>query len=347
MNSYVIDSKVIKSDYTLDLINLQFAKSIKELEHFSIRKVLRTFFYGSEIIKKILSMKPDLVYFSIAPKGFAFYRDASYVFLIKLLNRKIVFHLHGKGIKKNIENNYFKKSLYKWVLKNTYVICLSETLSNDIAEVYKGVPFIVNNGIRTQTFRRCEQIAIDKPLLQILYLSNYIKNKGILILVEALGILKTKGYNFNARLVGAPSNVTIKMLEEYIIAQDLAANVKVVGPLHGDDKYLEFQNADIFVFPTYNDAFPLVTLEAMQYGLPVISTYEGSIPEIVINNETGFLVEKQNPQMLADKIAVLLENKELRTAMGKRGYERFTNNFALQHFEYNLHRTFQKIFAES
>ena len=347
MNSNVINSEEIKSNYTIDLINLQFAKSIKELEQFSILKVLRAIFYGFEIVKKVLIKKPDLVYFSLAPKGFAFYRDAYYVFLIKMLNRKIVFHLHGKGIKKNIENNFIKKNLYKRVFKNTQVICLSETLSKDIADVYQGTPFIVHNGIREQPFRRCAQTSINKPVPQILYLSNYIKNKGILILIEALGILKNKGYDFTARFVGAPSNVSIELLENLLNDLNLTARVKIIGPLHGDDKYLEFQNADIFVFPTYNDAFPLVTLEAMQFSLPVISTYEGSIPDIVINNQTGFLVEKENSRMLAEKIAVLLEDKELRTKMGERGYERFINNFTLRHFESSLQRAFEKILAAS
>ena len=81
----------------------------------------------------------------------------------------------------------------------------------------------------------------------------------------------------------------------------------------------------------------------MQFGLPVISTFEGSIPEIVINNETGFLVESQNAQMLADKIAILLKDKNLRIEMGKKGYERFINNYTLNHFENSMNNIFQTI----
>jgi glycosyltransferase involved in cell wall biosynthesis len=81
----------------------------------------------------------------------------------------------------------------------------------------------------------------------------------------------------------------------------------------------------------------------MQFGLPVISTFEGSIPDIVINNETGFLVETQNAQMLAEKIAILLKDKDLRIEMGKKGYERFINNYTLNHFENSMNKTFWKI----
>ena len=81
----------------------------------------------------------------------------------------------------------------------------------------------------------------------------------------------------------------------------------------------------------------------MQFSLPVISTYEGGIPEIVIDNETGFLVETKNADMLADKIAILLKDKDLRIEMGKKGYKRFMNNYSLNHFENNMNRTFHTI----
>ena len=61
----------------------------------------------------------------------------------------------------------------------------------------------------------------------------------------------------------------------------------------------------------------------MQFSLPVISTSEGSTPHIVINNETVFLVDKQNENMLAEKIDILLNYEKIRMSMGQKGYERF------------------------
>ena len=56
----------------------------------------------------------------------------------------------------------------------------------------------------------------------------------------------------------------------------------------------------------------------MQFSLPVISTFEGGIPEIVIDGETGFLVETQNAKMLSEKIAILLKDKDLRLKWEKK-----------------------------
>jgi len=342
MNSHVINSEVLRRNFTLDIVNLQFAKSINGLEKFSLLKVYKALSYGFAIAKIVITQSPDLVYFTLVPRGFAFYRDACYVLLLKLFNSKIVFHLHGKGVKNNIEKSFLKKKMYAWVFKNSYVICLSERLSEDISEVHR-LPYIVPNGIKILPKINGIQNRLNKSIVNVLFLSNYIRSKGILVLIDALGILHSQGYLFNARLVGAPADLTIEFLENLIANQGLAEVVKVTGPLYGNDKLAEFQKADIFAFPTYFEAFPLVILEAMQHSLPVVSTLEGGIPEITIDGKTGFLVETQNALMLAEKIAILLKNKNMRIEMGKRGYERFMDKFTINHFENNIHNIFQTI----
>jgi glycosyltransferase involved in cell wall biosynthesis len=262
-----------------------------------------------------------------------------------MLQVKIIFHLHGKGIKKNAANSWFKKKLYKWVFKKTNVICLSKSLIADLANYISSTPYIVPNGIRFQQKLNHFNHSHLESVPQILFLSNYIESKGILILINALNILNQQGFKFNARLVGAPFNLSIEFLENLVLEYHLSELVAVTGPVYDDQKIEEFQRADIFVFPTYyeNEAFPLVILEALQFGLPVISTFEGGIPDIVIDGESGLLVEAQNTTMLAQKIAILLADKNLRTKMGEMGYNRFMNNYTQSHFESNLVRTFRTI----
>ena len=346
MNNYLANSEILKNNFLLSIINLQFSNSINNLKKFSFYKVIKGINYGFEIIKKLRQKKPQIVYLTLVPTGFAFYRDAYYVFLLKFFNTKIILHLHGKGIKENVKNSFIKAQFYKWVFKNTYVICLSDKLSFDIIDVYGIKPYIVANGIEVQTyFKRSQQIRLNK-IPQILYLSNFIKNKGILIFIDALNILKNKGFSFTARVVGAP-NLTTQFLEDYIIKYNLTNHINLIGPLYGEDKFSEYKNADLFVFPTLFEAFGLVNLEAMQFSLPVVSTFEGSIPDIVINNETGFLVDKENAIMLADKIGILLKDEKLRISMGQKGYERFINNYTLSHFENNITETFKDILNSS
>ncbi|MRS03914.1 glycosyltransferase, partial [bacterium] len=181
----------------------------------------------------------------------------------------------------------------------------------------------------------------------ILCLSNYMVEKGIQELINSLELIKLQGNAFQARLVGAPVDLTVEYLKKEIINKDLSDCVEITGPLYGSEKVRELYNADIFVLPSRNEAFPLVILEAMQSGLPVISTFEGGISDMVADKETGFLTDKKNPQLLADKITLLLNDSLLRTEMGNKGLQRFKDNYTLGRFEEKLVNALDHIMAEA
>ena len=341
VNSLVANSEIIKGNYDIDIVNFQFAKSVKGVAKISFRKLVMMVGYTFQIIWKFLSGKPDLVYFTIAPLGVAFYRDAAYVLILKTLGAKLVFHLHAQGIRELTEKSGWNKRLYRMVFKNTRIVCLSERLTADISGVYDAQPFVVPNGIHTREKYKRADHSDNSHTVRILYLSNLFTSKGVLILLEALQSLKKQGYQFEAKFVGAPGDISLESFKNKVEAEDMADCVEVAGPIYGEDKFAEFQQADIFVHPTYYDAFPLVILEAMQFGLPVVSTYEGGIPNMVEHEETGFLVETKNAKMLEEKIAVLLEDINLRTSMGDKGYASFKKNFTVQEFEHNMDRVFK------
>jgi glycosyltransferase involved in cell wall biosynthesis len=344
-NSYLVNSELIQKNYYLNVVNLQFASSMKELKKFTISKIFKAFVYGVEIFKNLVTKKPDLVYFALSPFGYAFYRDAVYVFIFKLFKVKILFHLHGKGIKQETDNSRLKRSIYRRVFRNTNVICQTNSLTKDIENVSTSVPFIVPCGIPVHETSKKSKASGLGNVVRVLYLSNYVKTKGIFELIDALDILRAKGYEFEARLVGAPTDLSVREVAEYIGRKKLQDSIKVIGPKYGDDKYAEFENTDIFVFPTFysNETIGLVNLEAMQYALPIITTTEGGIPEIVINNETGFIIDVRDVIQLAKKLAELIDNEDLRREMGRKGYERFIENYTLDHFVTNIDKTFQDI----
>ena len=107
-----------------------------------------------------------------------------------------------------------------------------------------------------------------------------------------------------------------------------------------------FENPPVLpLFPTFyhNECFSLVLLEAMEHGLPCISTTEGGIPGIVDDGKTGFLVPKHDVAVLADKILLLLNDSVLRSNMGKVGREKFEKEFTLEVFEKRMTRILEHI----
>ena len=156
------------------------------------------------------------------------------------------------------------------------------------------------------------------------------------MLLDACKILKERGYSFMCDFVGGESKEITRIdFEKAICDRGLEKNVLYHGPKYGPEKKYFWTLADIFVFPTYygNECFPLVLLEAMQWKLPIVSTNEGGIPDIIQDNENGFICERKDVNSLVEAIEKLLLNKDLRYNMGIKGNEIYKCKFTLDKFE--------------
>ncbi|HAR62081.1 MAG: glycosyltransferase family 1 protein [Candidatus Margulisiibacteriota bacterium] len=346
MNKIISDSKLINGSFDTRVFPLMFASDISDIGVVSVGKIVKMLICALKLVRTLLADRPDIAYFTLAPAGYAFYRDIIYVFILKIFKLKIIYHLHGKGIKNIISKHKLNKVICKFIFKNVNVICLSDQITYDIQDVYGKKPFIVNNGIvRIIDSNYFEEEKNNRDIkIKILFLSNYEKTKGILDLVDALRILDKKNIDFETVLVGKPTkSISIDYLKEYITNNGLIKKIKISGPQYNDNKNEILKNASIFVFPTYNEAFPLVILEAMQFGLPVVSTFEGAIPEIVDDCKTGFLVRQRDVTLLAEKIEILIKDKDMRIKMGRAGRIKFLEKYTLETFERNMKKIFDEV----
>ncbi len=344
VSQMVNGSLLLQDNFNIKTIPIRYVKNVKDLGVISIKKFVITIFNFFKLLRELIYYRPDLVYFHMSHLGKAFIRDLIFVILVKVFRTKLVYHMHGKGIKNVTDRSKVQKYLYKFVFNNTYVICLSELLVDDIENVFNGKVFIVNNGIPVNEY--LPQKIVQDNFVNVLFLSNLIVNKGILDFIDSLEIIFKKKIKFNAKIIGAEFEITKENIDSILNKKKLSDSVKYLGPLYVEDKTIELINSDIFVFPTYSDCFPLVILESMQLGLPVVSTFEGAIPGIVDDGKTGFLVEKQNPKLLADKLELLIYDKRLRESLGQKAREKFLRNYTLDIFEQNMKAVFDTILFE-
>lgn len=176
----------------------------------------------------------------------------------------------------------------------------------------------------------------QQPTAKILFLSNLIPSKGVYVLLDACRVLKKRGLDFKCDFVGGETKeIDRETFETAVRERGLEGVVCYHGPKYGEEKEAYWHSADVFVFPTFyfNECFPLVLLEAMQWRLPLVSSDEGGIPDIVEDGVNGFVCPRQNVQSLADALEKLITDPTLRQQMGERGYQRYLDLYTLEAFE--------------
>jgi len=310
-----------------------------------IKKILNFIKTYMNVIQSLIRNPPDLCYFALTTTGAAFYKDFLLVGLIKLFRVKLIYHLHNKGVSRN-SSSKIVRIFYRNIFRNVDVILLSKRLYPDIMQyVPETKIFICPNGIcdernlcMTQNVNSHYKNVRKKSVINILFLSNLLESKGIFILMEALAILKQKGIQFRCNIAGSEGDITASRLLDRKENLNLSNEVNYLGKLYGEEKHQLYAESDIFVFPTYypNETFGLVLLEAMSHSLPIISTPEGGIPEVVLDGINGFLVSQRNVVQLANKLELLIKDDKLRLKMGLAGRRKFEKEFTLERFENKL-----------
>lgn len=336
VGNYIKESKLINSSFKTKYIRLGTTNNFEERKKTTIIKIFRFIKINFDSFFSTLFYNPNLVYITLSSKGMGFYKDAFIIVLVKILRKKCVLHFHNKGVSSR-QNKRLDNLLYKLVFHNSEVILLSGHLYSDISNyVSRQNIHICPNGIPIQETINDSKKRNNNEAINILFISNLIISKGIWVLLEACKILKNKDVNFQCTFIGVESEVTREELEEQINLFELKKHVKYVGSKYGDEKKAYLSQTDIFVHPTFNDCFPLVLIEAMQYSLPIVSTWEGGIPDIVEDGKTGFLVKTKDSNELAEKIKILIEDDDLRIKMAKKAKEKYLKEFTINKFENRL-----------
>jgi glycosyltransferase involved in cell wall biosynthesis len=166
--------------------------------------------------------------------------------------------------------------------------------------------------------------------------------KGHVDLLAAARAVYQKDPRIRFVIGGKQDQSYFRLLQEQVAENHLTEIAAFSG--WQDDMTGFYRGLDIFVFPSRCDeAFGLVSAEAMATGLPVISTRSGGASEVVENGKTGILVERQCPDQLADAIECLAISAATRICMGRAGRERAETLFDLSKQASQLHMTLETV----
>ncbi len=330
-------SQLINNEFDGRYINMNMSRTVSETGKASVKKMVRFMVIWFHLLGKLIHRKPDLCYYALTTTGIGFRKDVLLIGTLFLFRVKIIYHIHNRGVihaRKKRLNDW----LYRFVFSNKEVILLSMNLYYDVkAYVPLKNVHICPNGIKDYQ-PKTEFLALPeiRPF-NILFFSNLMEEKGVLVLVDACSLLKDRGLHFRCDFVGGEADVTEKQFNRYVKEKGLSEQVRYLGKRYGKLKEMTFEQADVFALPSRCDCFPLVVLEAMQHMLPVITANEGGMPDMVEDGYNGYLLSRYDDiTTLANRLEYLLHKPETRVQMGINGRKKYEKNFTLAIFEQRL-----------
>jgi glycosyltransferase involved in cell wall biosynthesis len=322
---------LVKNGAEVDIINTHVQKGVssKQGSEFSFSKAFGFLGIYMHIFKVVGC---DALYLTPGQTFFGILKYAPFILLARLTAKPYAIHLHGNYLGKEYHNlKGVKKKIFRWLIASASAgIVLSESLRKNFEFILpEDRIFVVENFVSDELMTQKLKGVSDGDGLKILFLSNLMKEKGILDLLKALIILKNKGVEFSAILAGAIEEEIRSEVKSLL--EKLGSDVNYAGVLKGDSKAEALRRSNTFVLPTYYimEGQPISILEAMASGHVIVTTMHAGIPDIA-GPENGLFVRKQSPEDLAEKLEKIYFNKEWACKVAvtnrKLAWERFTES---------------------
>lgn len=291
----------------------------------------------AELAARLLRRRHRLVYIPISQNIPAFLRDALFILSARLLGSRVAVQLHGGYFRTFYEQapGWFR-AFARFTLRRAAVLIV---LSDEFRPIFSGLAepnkiHVVENGV-PDLFAGCEcpvEFGGEKSRT-LLYLGTLNRTKGILELIEAVALLSAELPDLRLRVAGNWSEPDARAEAEASIARHaLGARVEFTGNVDGEAKRAFLSSGCLFCLPTRYlfEGQPLVLLEAMSAGLPVLSTCHGAIASTVADGVTGRLLETPvSPEALARALREMLADPQALQRMGAAGRVRFLQRYTL------------------
>lgn len=233
--------------------------------------------------------------------------------IARLFKKKVLIHIHGGGFKEYYAKHktFVRKELNNMdgviVLSETWKHFFSDSIGLNNVHVINNVipiPSISNNYIK------------EKQKVNLLFLGFIYKEKGIFDLID---VIKSNHDYFKDRLILHIGGIELKgnQLETIITTNKLNDTITLHGWVNEKEKNNLFNISDIYILPSYKEGLPMSIIEAMSYGLPIISTKVGGIPDLIADKKNGYLFTPGDKKEMFKHIKSLIENEQLRKSMGE------------------------------
>lgn len=260
----------------------------------------------------LLSNRPELVHLNPSLTFKSVWREAIFILIAKLFGVSVLVFFRGWKYE-FIENpNRISFGLFRWIYgKVDQFIVLGEVFREELRQWFPRIPIEVETttvdnklveGVRVE---EAIELRLNSGAVTLLFLSRIVREKGIFDLLEAYRRLRKSSRRYQLHIAGdGPDHEELREIADGI------PGITFHGYVSGEAKKSCFMEAGVFCLPTYyGEGLPTVLLEAMAFGLPLVTTRVGGIPDVVEDGENGSFVSPRDPRGIVQAVTQLVDDQ--------------------------------------
>ena len=281
-------------------------------------------------LKVLLFNRPNIVHIH-SSFGPSFYRKLPFIYLAFWFKIPIINHIHGADFDEfYISASKRKKEKIKRVYdKCDYLIALSDEWKERLSQIVPKEHIVIIENYSTIHKDALEDRLKRNVNNKVLFLGEIGERKGCFDIPSVVELVVRSIPDVQFILAGSGSEEDENKVKTLLREKKVDQNVSFPGWVRDEEKDKLLRESDLFFLPSYNEGMPMSVLDAMGYGLPVVSTNVGGIPKIVINGKNGYCCSPGDVENLAKHITGILENENLRFSFCKESMEIAFNKFSL------------------
>ena len=319
-----------------------------------------------QFLNLIMKSEIEIVYLLLSSSKIGFIRDSIYILTAKFLNKNIVTHYRGGNFNGfyNKCGIVFKKSI-RVVLKRIDIIIVQAEILKKMLNGITGTKVVMlYNGLESSGIATKKVFNKDKTVL--LFLGHIAFSKGFHTLINVYKNLYRKYkleliFAGTIRYEGQKSKTQRAFLNDDIlkfydcnhkdissqisefVANDKKYNAKYLGIISGSEKEDAFNSSDIFILPSFTEGFSVSVLESMKKGLPIITTKVGALPEIIKEEENGWLCNSGDYLDLERAIVKAISHRYNWEMISQNNIKDFINKYTIEQIAYNFNEIIESI----
>lgn len=261
----------------------------------------------------------------------------------RFMNIKSIIHIREDLSGKSLKVKLIEKIADRIIVISNYMKDFFSSIAQEkVRRVYNGVDFSLFKSIsEVRKKSLCEELGIAEDDIVIALIGTYEMRKGQDVLVEAMKMFNGKK-KIKCLMIGKSLPGQIKY-QKSLVKEVLLNNLPISFIPPRSDIPDILQVIDIVCVLSRAEPFGRVVIEAMAAGKPVIGTRVGGIKEIIVDNDSGLLIEPDNPRELSKVLEKLVEDDATRESLGKSGFKRAKESFSVDKYAEEIIKIYKEL----